>query len=130
MYVTTPSFVLFILGTDSTYSANIIQKRWNLIESELGQRGIKIISFGADGAELFLKAMVNEARLFSPTNGISIPSEWTFFVTSYLPRKLFFCHDTVHILAKLRTKLLYRPIYFKVVLVSNFTLVHTAMKLQ
>ena len=105
MDVITPSFVLFILGTDSTYTADIIQKRWNLIERELGRRGIKIISFGADGAGPFLKAMVDEARLFSPTNGTSIPSEWTFFVTSYLPCKPFFCQDTVHILAKLRTKL-------------------------
>ena len=103
--VTTPSFVLFILITGSKYTADIIQKRWNLMDKELGRRGINIISFGADGAGPFLKAMVDNSRLFSSVSGTGIPSEWSFFVTSYLPNMPFYCQDTVHILAKLRTKL-------------------------
>ena len=35
-----------------------------------------------------------------------VPEEWHFFVTKYLPEKGFYCQDTIHILAKLRTKLI------------------------
>ena len=51
--------------------------------------------------------MVNGARLFLPRcSGTNFPNDWDFFVTSYSPQKGFYCQDTVHILAKLRTKLI------------------------
>ena len=83
--VSTPSFVMLILGTDSTYTSDVIEKRWRFIETELARRNIKIISYGADGAGPFLKAMVDGARLFLPT-GKNIPSDWgdwDFFMTSF-----------------------------------------------
>ena len=50
--------------------------------------------------------MVDGARLFVPKQNLPDGCDgWDFFVASHLPNKGFYCQDTVHILAKLRTKL-------------------------
>ena len=59
-----PSTLLFVLGTDSKYNHEIICKRWDYIKVELLKREINVISFGADGAGPFMKAMLCETFLF------------------------------------------------------------------
>ena len=100
-----PSLIIFMLCTDSKYNHETIIHRWGHIEKELKKRGVGVISKGADGAGPFLKAMTSTTSLFS-TASKSIPSEWTFFLMPKL-REVGLCsQDVVHLLAKLRTRLL------------------------
>ena len=48
--VVVPSFILFVLGTDSKYDHSDIVTRFNLILLELKKLGITVVSNGADGA--------------------------------------------------------------------------------
>ena len=81
-----PPFVLFVLGTDATYTAEIIQKRWGYMKDELSKRGIGIVTNGADGAGPFLKAMIDETRLFTKCKDGDIPEDWTFFLMPNLKK--------------------------------------------
>ncbi len=103
---TTPSFVLFSISTDAKYDNSIIIKRWDHIEKELNKIGIKILSNGADGAGPFLKAMTISTQLFNRSYSESLPKHWTFFWMPKLLDQSLACQDTVHLLAKLRTRLL------------------------
>lgn len=60
----TPSFLLYVLGTDSKYTHKDIQIRWEYIKQQLKKREVVVLSSGADGAGPFLKAMMNETKLF------------------------------------------------------------------
>lgn len=97
-----PSFVFFVLGTDSKYDHKVILDRWSHIETELGKRDIKVISFGADGAGSFMKAMLIKTGLFYPTEDL--------FAKSYVMKEIattgLSAQDHIHLLAKLRTRLL------------------------
>ena len=79
MDISCPAYVLFILGTDSTYSSETIVHRWNYVEKELGKRGIKIISHGADGVGPFLKGMIDETLLFTKSVKSNVPTNWSSF---------------------------------------------------
>ena len=100
--VDAPSFVLFVLGTDSKYDHTVILSRWIHIECEFNKRGITAISFGADGAGAFMKAMLQRTGLFNPTEDL--------LRKSYLMREIcssgLSAQDHIHLLAKLRTRLL------------------------
>ena len=105
--VQAPSFVLFIMGTDSTYDATVITERWKHIEEELKKRAVRVLSFGADGAGPFLKAMVAECQLFrSVSGGGNSTQDWDFLLMPEFPKNAVFCQDIIHVLAKLRTKLI------------------------
>ena len=101
-----PSFVLFIMGTDSKYNADVISSRWDYIESELKSRGVTVLTFGADGAGPFLKAMVENSKLFQRMVDNSLPQGWDFFLMPCFPDNCLYSQDTIHILAKLRSKLI------------------------
>ena len=75
-----PSFVFFVLGTDSKYDHTVISERWNHIELELKKCGITIVSFGQMGKSK--SYVTNEIA----TSGLS-------------------AQDHIHLLAKLRTRL-------------------------
>ena len=70
-----PSTLLFVLGTDSKYNHEIICKRLDYIKVELLKREINVISFGADGAGPFMKAMLCETFLFKKNY---MDLNWTF----------------------------------------------------
>ena len=53
----TPSFCLACLGTDNKFTAQVILQRWAYIYNELKKRGVKIISFAADGDSHLMRAM-------------------------------------------------------------------------
>ena len=85
--VRTPSFVLFIMGTDSSYDANVIIQRWKYIETELRNRGVEVLTFGADGAGPFLKAMVDSAKMFQRSNN-NLHEGWDFFLMPGFPDRI------------------------------------------
>ena len=101
----TPTLVVFMLCTDAKYNHDVVLRRWEYVETELKKRGIGIISNGADGAGPFLKAMTSVTSLFSPADA-NIPSEWTFFLMPKLSEGGMSSQDVVHLLAKLRTRIL------------------------
>ena len=104
--IDTPSIILVVLGTDSKYDHAIITLRWKYIKTEFLKRGIVVVSNGADGAGPFLKAMIQETRLFTTSNQTNVPCTWKFFLMPKIPEGNFHCQDTIHLLAKLRTRLL------------------------
>ena len=101
-----PSFIVAVLGTDSKYDHKVIIQRWNFIANGLLKEGIKVVSNGADGAGPFLKAMLVETKLFSISNLSNVPKNWTFFLMPCIPEGVMYSQDCVHLLAKLRTRLL------------------------
>lgn len=100
-----PTLILFMLCTDAKYNHEVVIRRWKYVEIELKKRGITIISNGADGAGPFLKAMTISTSLFS-LQGPTIPSDWTFFLMPKLLESGMCSQDVIHLLAKLRTRLL------------------------
>ena len=104
--VDAPSFVLFVLGTDSKYDHSVIMKRWNYIDQELVKRGVKVISYGSDGAGPFLKAMLTETKLFTVSRSSNVPPSWTFYLMPELKERGLYAQDDVHLLAKLCTRAL------------------------
>ena len=101
-----PAIVIFIMCTDSKYNHNIILQRWRYVEGELKKRGIGVISNGADGAGPFLKAMTTQTSLFRRSLEKNVPSYWTFYLMPKLYESGLSSQDVVHLLAKLRTRLL------------------------
>ena len=77
--INAPSFVLFVMGTDSKYNAETITQRWNYIENELNRRHVQVLTFGADGAGPFLKAMINSSQLFQRSSNDFLLKGWDFF---------------------------------------------------
>eukprot|EP00795_Rhopilema_esculentum_P015908 gene15908-7240_t len=61
---------------------------------------------GADGAGPFLKVMVSRSKLFGVQEGSNVPCEWTFYLMPALSTKCLYAQDTIHLLAKLKTRLL------------------------
>ena len=102
----TPPFVLFVMGTDSKYCYDVTMQRWQHIENELSKRNILVISNGSDGAGPFLKAMLQKTKLLSISNSSNIPSDWRFYIMPNLYQRSLCSQDMIHLLAKLRTRLL------------------------
>ena len=100
--VDAPSFVFFVLGTDSKYDHTVILNRWEHIESELKKRDITVISFGADGAGAFMKAMLLKTGLFNPTKELLQKS----YVMKEICTSGLSAQDLILLLAKMRTRLL------------------------
>lgn len=104
--ISVPSFVLFTICTDSKYDNSVIMKRWDYVQSQLSKIGIKVISNGADGAGPFLKAMSIKSGLFNRKHEDMTLKYWTFYLMPKLLDSSLSCQDMIHLLAKLRTRLL------------------------
>ena len=104
--VEVPSFVLAVIGTDSKYDNTVVSKRWEHIDNELKKLGIVVISNGSDGAGPFLKSMLTETKLFNISTNSNVPTSWSFFVMPSMKKSSLCAQDHVHLLAKLRSRLL------------------------
>lgn len=104
--VAVPSFVLAVIGTDSKYDNVVVSKRWNHMRRELEKLGITVVSYGSDGAGPFLKSMLTETELFVAKEGSNVPSTWNFFVMPSIKVNGLCAQDHVHLLAKLRSRIL------------------------
>lgn len=102
----TPSLIVFMMCTDSKYNHETIISRWNHVENGLTKRGIGVISNGSDGAGPFLKAMSVRTSLFKVSTHGNIPPEWSFYVMPNLLSSSLCSQDVIHLLAKLRNRLL------------------------
>ena len=100
------SFVPFVLGTDSKYTHCEIESRWKYVTKELSRRWVCVYSNRADGVGPFLRAMIEQSGLFKVSKESNIPKEWTFFMMPRLRDNMLQAQDTIHLLAKLRTRLI------------------------
>lgn len=111
-----PPFCLACIGTDNKFNAEMVMKRWQYIYDQLNQRGIHLVSIGADGDSRELKGMHVSAQLLSscqvPTNPsfsidkTSIPHEWNQWFAMKKPTLVVFVQNTVHVVVKLKRRLL------------------------
>lgn len=78
--------------------------RWKFLEQKCLEAGIKILGISGDGDARILKGMKIETGL-----GISIKESFIiseYFNSSSLPQSIQYVQDTVHIITKLRNRLL------------------------
>jgi len=56
-----PAFFLAVFGTNNSFTANDVQKRWQWMVSTAKEEGIDILGFPADGDPRVLSAMLRES---------------------------------------------------------------------
>ena len=112
-----PAFCLSCQGTDNKFTAELVQQRWKTIYSECKVRGIRVLSYGADGDSRELRAMQLSTQLSCTSlqsassnsmsfNKIRIPIEWNTWFAAKNATNLAYIQDMVHIAVKLKTRLL------------------------
>ena len=104
--IAAPTYTFFVIGTDGTDTSEIVQSRFAHVQKEFELKGVKVLSFGADGAGAFLKAMINNSMLFQRCSTSNIPESWSFYFMARLFESGLNAQDLVHLLAKFRTRLL------------------------
>ncbi|XP_043289665.1 uncharacterized protein [Venturia canescens] len=102
-----PSFCLSIFGTDNKFYATDVLNRWKYIISCLKKEGITVFGISSDGDPRLLKAMRVQSQLGtnSTVDTGSFSMRFPYFHASCEP-EVIFIQDTIHIGAKLRTRLL------------------------
>ena len=112
-----PPFCLACVGTNNKFNAEIVMKRWQCIHDQLNQRGIHLVSIGADGDSRELRGMLVSTQLLTSVQSSSntsflidkivIPPEWNSWLAFLKrPTSVDFVQDMVHIAVKLKTRLL------------------------
>lgn len=101
-----PPFILQIFGTDNKFTGKNVTKRWKYIRKELEKYGIEIVGISSDGDTRLLSSMIYSCNL---SNKAIINEEnlSPYFNCSMLT---IFIQDTIHILTKLRNRMLKRSI--------------------
>lgn len=116
---TIPAFCLACIGSNISFTAKDVLKRWKYIFEECKQRNITVVSFGGDGDSRLLKAMKISTQLkvqgidktlysLSPsfsTLSLKFPNEWTWFWVEK-PTSIPYIQDYVHVAVKLKSRLL------------------------
>ncbi|KAL1401987.1 hypothetical protein pipiens_006282 [Culex pipiens pipiens] len=96
-------YVLFYVGTDNKFSHDDVRRRWKTTKRLLKNEGIKVIGFASDGDPKLLKAMLNETSFLSRLQR----SKWgPFFIVNNIPLEHVYIQDIIHLLNKIRNKLL------------------------
>ena len=115
-----PAYCLACIGTNNKFSADLVLRRWKYIYSECAKRGIRVVSFGADGDPRELKAMqvslqlacistkavVVDKSLSLDAHKLTIPSAWKSWFAVRCPTAVAYIQDTVHIAVKQISRLL------------------------
>ena len=112
-----PPFCLCCYGTDNSFTAEDVLKRWKYIQLECEKRGIKVISYGADGDSREVRAMrisafhlTDPLGTYSPSFSlpeINIPKEWRCsWYAIQKPVSVAYIQDPVQLAVKLKARLL------------------------
>ena len=116
---TVPAYCLACMGTNNSFTATDVLKRWRYIFIECQKRNVTVISFGADGDTRLLRAMKISTQLkVSSTNKLlynsspsplttefKLPKEWTWFWLEKAT-SLLYIQDYIHVAVKLKSRLL------------------------
>ena len=96
-----PAMCVALFGTDNRYISEHVVKRWKWIATNAKDGGdIEVVGFSSDGDGKQLRAMLHMAVLAKPSN-----PKWPWLQCSLEP-PLIFIQDTIHILTKLKSRLL------------------------
>lgn len=96
-----PTICLSLFGTDNRYTAEHVVKRWEWIAKNAKDQGdFEVVGFSSDGDGKQLRAMLHMSVLPKPPN-----PKWPWFQCS-LEAYLIFIQDVIHILTKLKSRLL------------------------
>lgn len=99
-----PFFCLNVFGTNNKFTYEDTLRRWNYLEAEATKFGIQILGFSSDGDTRLLKSMRIKSE-FQNSKDSSSSCSWKWFHTN-LSNSLSYVQDSVHIITKLRTRLL------------------------
>jgi hypothetical protein len=111
-----PSIILCAYGSNNQFEAIDVIKRWLFIYNQSLSQGTRVIGFSTDGDSRYLKAMrlcsgffakLPNLNLFKNNDpfAIKIPEHWSWFFMKQ-QQILLFMQDLIHILTKLRNRLL------------------------
>ena len=119
MCLNVPPFCFACMGSNNRFTAEDVLQRWKYIYSQCLARGIKVVSFGADGDTRELKAMKTACQLFhtrsfeqklfmmSPSSSLTPlkhPENWKWFRAKY-STSIAYVQDPVHVAVKLKTRM-------------------------
>ena len=114
-----PPFCFACIGSNNRFTAEDVLQRWKYIYSQCSARGIRVVSFGADGDTRELKAMKTACKLFnsqsidqklfrmSPSSSLKPlkhPDNWKWFRAKY-STSIAYVQDPVHVAVKLKTRM-------------------------
>ena len=114
-----PPFCFACIGNNNRFTAEDVLQRWKYIYSQCSARGIRVVSFGADGDTRELKAMKTACQLFnsqsfdqklfrmSPSSFLTPlkhPDNWKWFKAKY-STSIAYVQDPVHVAVKLKTRI-------------------------
>lgn len=97
---TAAPFCLALFGTNNKFEASQITRRWKWMLKAANEEGIEIVGVSSDGDPKLLRAMYSESFL-------NVPSQkWPWFNVLLDNSHPVFIQDTIHLLVKLKSKLL------------------------
>ena len=109
-----PPIRLFLFGSDNKFNTEAVKNRLDFVIKSLTAVGIRVLTYSTDGDSREMKLMRDHLRLGAPlqetfnadmSERISLRKKWPWFVCDY-PHDNISIQDTVHLGAKLRTRLL------------------------
>lgn len=108
LYDKAPSFCILLFGTDNKFSTEHVLKRWEFTVKLLREHNIRVLGMSSDGDTRLMKAMrVKTSIGIGKSDFSAIDPDFNLaeFHSKVLPP--FICtQDTVHVGAKLKTRLL------------------------
>jgi hypothetical protein len=102
------SFLLCFFGTSNKFRSSEVLQRWECMEKRLSDAGIETLGYSSDGNSRLLKSMrmLSELPLKNLENSTT-PTSWKpWFSSRFNPSRPICIQDTVHLVGKLRTRLL------------------------
>jgi hypothetical protein len=111
-----PPIILSAYGSNNKFEAIDVIKRWLYIYNQSLNQGVRVVGFSTDGDSRYLKAMRLCSHFFAQLPNfnffknndqfnIKIPEQWTWFFMNQ-QQMFLFMQDPIHVLTKLRNRLL------------------------
>ena len=106
-----PPIRLFLFGSDNKFKTEAVKNRLDFTKRSLAKEGIRLLTYSTDGDSREMKLMRDQLRLGAPLQATCqhgtdrLRKKWSWFVCDYY-REHIPVQDTVHLGAKLRTRLL------------------------
>ena len=92
---------LALFGTDNKFDYRQVLQRWKWMSKEAEKEGIEVVGYASDGAPQLLKAMYMRTFIRQPTG-----RKWPWHCAPLDKSLPFYIQDPIHLLVKLKSKLL------------------------
>lgn len=100
-----PSFCLCVYGTNNSFTADVVQKRFNFIVKILGEAGINVHGWSSDGDSRLLTTMKKICAMANNNSQQNVPEIFREFFFSNIDMTVAPIQDCLHIITKLRNNL-------------------------